>query len=253
MLLDCKTRWNSILPMAERFLQLERYIAQLSPVMLSEREIEQLSEFCKALALVERATKALGKENLNLLEAEITIDWLINSLDKLPSEYAKNISICIHNRISERRTDNSDIICYLGCIDIKIGLESLNYYCKPSRQALKMKYFSIVGQEPLTNEPIAQSIQSDDLENLLQSIHKEPKIRADDLDAEIDLFEEQKIMGPKLTYLFERLKSIKPTSIESERVFSSCNQIVTKFRTSMKEDLLDAVICTKKFINSFKK
>ena len=51
LILDCRTRWNSICPMIDRFILLKECIDELSPIKISDEEIKVLKvilkyEFC---------------------------------------------------------------------------------------------------------------------------------------------------------------------------------------------------------------
>ena len=50
-----------------------------------------------------------------------------------------------------------------------------------------------------------------------------------------------------LKKLFLALKSIPPFSVESERVFSITGQYVTKLRTNLKDESVDALVFLKSF------
>jgi hAT family C-terminal dimerisation region len=55
------------------------------------------------------------------------------------------------------------------------------------------------------------------------------------------VFEQQGVKDPNLSKCYKYLKSIPPTSVESERCFSASGNIVTKLRCSMNDDALDAI------------
>ena len=46
---------------------------------------------------------------------------------------------------------------------------------------------------------------------------------------------------------YERFKAIKPTSVESERIFSNSSQICTKIRSRMDDETLDSVVFLRTF------
>ena len=53
---------------------------------------------------------------------------------------------------------------------------------------------------------------------------------------------------PMLMKLRDALMSGVPTSVEPERSFSAAGQFVTKFRTSLKDDILDTMILVRSFL-----
>ncbi|KAK9751851.1 hypothetical protein QE152_g4743 [Popillia japonica] len=69
MILDVKTRWNSMYYMLERFLQLLPMVSNIlfsdfnAPNMITAAEIEHLREICKNLKPLERMTVEISGEN----------------------------------------------------------------------------------------------------------------------------------------------------------------------------------------------
>lgn len=58
-------------------------------------------------------------------------------------------------------------------------------------------------------------------------------------------------MGANLTKVYKALKSIPPTSVESERVFSSAGMICNKIRSSLNDDSLDALVSLRSFFQIY--
>jgi hypothetical protein len=54
---------------------------------------------------------------------------------------------------------------------------------------------------------------------------------------EIALFEEEITRGTYLQNSYDTLKTMKPTSVESERGFSASSNFVTKLRSSLENDI----------------
>ena len=63
LLLHCKTRWNSLLAMLERFYELKKEIkmaiVQLDVSDFSEKEVKEINEMCEALAPFKAAVMLL--------------------------------------------------------------------------------------------------------------------------------------------------------------------------------------------------
>jgi hypothetical protein len=58
---------------------------------------------------------------------------------------------------------------------------------------------------------------------------------------EITVFEEEGIRGKYLQNCYDYLKNIKPTSVESERAFSASGNFVTKLRSLLEDNTLNAL------------
>ena len=61
-----------------------------------------------------------------------------------------------------------------------------------------------------------------------------------------------RVMPAILAKLFRALKTIQPTSIEAERAFSTCGLFVTKLRTNLKDDTLNALLIVNKHYKKVK-
>ena len=57
----------------------------------------------------------------------------------------------------------------------------------------------------------------------------------------MSIFEAVGKRGTNLELAFEHLKTIRPTSVESERACSSAGQICTKISSPLNDDTLDAL------------
>ena len=61
-----------------------------------------------------------------------------------------------------------------------------------------------------------------------------------------------RVMPAILAKLFRALKTIQPTSIEAERAFSTCGLFVTKLRTNLNDDTLNALLIVNKHYKKVK-
>ena len=110
LLLDCKTRWNSLLAMLERFYELQKEI-KMAVVQLdanfdvSEKEIKEIKEMCEALTPFKAAVDALASEDADLLLSEKVIAFVLKKLGELQSSISKNLIERFSARVNERRND----------------------------------------------------------------------------------------------------------------------------------------------------
>ena len=66
-------------------------------------------------------------------------------------------------------------------------------------------------------------------------------------------FAQTKVRSPLLNKLYEALKTIPPSSIESERAFSITGQFITKLRTQLGDDSIDSLVYLKSHYKKSKK
>ena len=85
LILDCRTRWNSILSIIQQFLKVKDSISKvlmdISPhLFCSDNAVEILSDIVAALEPVKLAAEALCRQNATLLIAEGIFKFLVNRL-----------------------------------------------------------------------------------------------------------------------------------------------------------------------------
>lgn len=87
LLLDCRTRWNSLIIMINRFILLSgpiyKALDELGAVVPSDDLISSLKEIAKILEPLGEAVRELSKREANLLIAEGTFMFVFNKLKKL--------------------------------------------------------------------------------------------------------------------------------------------------------------------------
>ena len=216
----------------------------------------KIQDVNECLKLIEICSTSLCDSNVSLLEAEVIIDFLINSLNK-ESTYSKIFAKNIKERIGSRRTFASDVACFLSNMSGKINV-NFNFYKEPSNEDLKefiKKHIKLDETSTFTSQS-QEDCQSLTLKQLFAKVKETHVSRPsiDSIDAEINEFRHHGVLGPILNATLEFVMSIAPTSVESERIFSSCARIASRFRSSMKPDLLNAIMILKKlFKNIYRK
>ena len=110
LFLDCKTRWNSLLAMLERFYELKKEIKMAMvkldvPFDLSEKEMKEINEMCEALAPFKAAVDALACKDSDMLLSEKIIAFVLKKLGELKSNISKDLIERFSIRFDERRND----------------------------------------------------------------------------------------------------------------------------------------------------
>ncbi len=102
LVIDMKTRWNSLLPMLKRYMKLKNCVTRpmlklaLRVEMLpSPRELALVKEVVAALVVVEAAALASGRRNSDLLEAEGALEFMLQ-------QQLCDISMKLHKAILKR-------------------------------------------------------------------------------------------------------------------------------------------------------
>jgi len=201
----------------------------------------------------------LCRQDANLISADVTFKFLLKELDALISPLGKELFTAIRDSIYERRTELSEVIQYLHYAFVDTDT-STHAFPKLIKHKITKSLESIANRMGLFNsknvpqiDGITSSDTDEDKENdsrtlketLDEAIAKqvnyavtgEKKHRADNnsilLQKEMSLFEDEGIRGKYLQKLYGMLLTIPPTSVESERAFSTAGHICTKIRSNL--------------------
>lgn len=273
LILDCKTRWNSIEDMIERFLTVKESVVSAlndigSSYMWNEAQYPKLLELHKVLGPIRLATEGLGRRDANLLTSEGIFGFLLSELKNLNTEISLKLLYALEERIQERRQielatlllylQNPENISSSGKKSSVLSLASKSEIIELAGRILSRifpdSHVETDSDEEQIEETTHQSQSNTFLREAMEkSIHKfledpeEKLTHPKTLKAEFSLFEATNKRTKNLDLLFDALKTIKPTSIASERVFSISGNIVSKIRTRLSHRSVD-VLC---FLKSY--
>lgn len=269
LILDSKTRWSSLHTMLERFMKLKNCIRKSlidleSKIEITEKEFDTISSVVACLAPVKLAVEALCRNDATLLSADTTLLFMVNNLGD--TELAVKLKSVLVRRINERRTPFSSLLHFLH----KGHQRYENFY--PTLSFEHLSESAIVNAivrlnerlNPRADEPSPSTSVSSDSDSVDSTANLSLKEKLDmailndmkcknkvklniskDLSKtirkEIAVFEEEGTRGTYLQRIYEYLKTIKPTSVESERGFSASGNFVTKLRSSLEDDTLNAL------------
>jgi hypothetical protein len=264
LLLDCRTRWNSLEKMIERFLLLKRPVSKALidlqdtslSLTFSMEECSLLEELLKALAPIKLASERLGSRDANLLTAEGVFKFLFGTLEKNNSELSNKLLDALKMRIEERK--RGDLVSLLKFLN---DPSALNDPEMPSKAVLtknaKILLHRLFPDENAEQEPLDDSTEDEEIRdgnlkgameraisNACATKSKKGNI-ASSLTKEIGLFEATGKITPNLNLLKNALLSIKPTSVESERAFSAAGQFVTRLRMRLNDDSVNMLVVLK--------
>ena len=269
LILDCQTRWNSLEAMIERFITLKDCVVlTLKDIgashMWNEAEYPKIVELLKVLGPVRLAAEALGRRDANLLTSEGIFEFLLNELKNLKTEISIKLLNALEVRIQERRhVELVTLLLYLQNpqnISTKkssvFPLASKLNIIKLSGKILSRIYPNSCMETDSDDEYIGDGgtiNQGNALKNAMeQSIHRvleEPEEISNPktLKAEFSVFEATNVRSKNLDLLFDALKTIKPSSVASERVFSISGNLVSKTRTRLSHRSVDTLCFLKSY------
>lgn len=123
LLLDCPTRWNSLLTMLSRFSMLRTSIQKAmidmkTPQLVSDADFMLVDEIIAALEPVALMVKMLSRQDVSLLSAEAALQFCVVTLNKQQSELGKAMAVPLRTRVSQRYGIHSTILRYLHSGDV---------------------------------------------------------------------------------------------------------------------------------------
>jgi len=104
VMLDCRTRWSSLVDMLARFLQLrgpiQKALIDLGHASdVSDADFTVISEIVSCLQPLKFAVNALCRHDTSLISAQSALQFCIMQLQKQSSELAKTLAEVLMNRI----------------------------------------------------------------------------------------------------------------------------------------------------------
>lgn len=118
LILDCRTRWNSLLAMIERFYKLKVCIDKAlidigSDTKFTDLEWSKLKDLIDSLQPFKLAVEALCRRDSTLLTAETTLKFIFEKLLTQDTVLSAELSEALRVKIKERRTVVTGILIYL--------------------------------------------------------------------------------------------------------------------------------------------
>jgi hypothetical protein len=117
-MLDCPTRWNSLLAMLSRFQQLascvQKALIDLKlPNEVTPADYAVVNEMVAALQPVALAVEAICRRDINLIATEAAIHFCIVELRKQSCALATSMAVSLESRMRERSATHSGVLHYL--------------------------------------------------------------------------------------------------------------------------------------------
>lgn len=270
LIIDVTTRWNSTEQMVERFLRVYESIKETltelgQPNPLSDNDVHSLQILFDALQPIRLVSEAIGRRDATLLTAEGSLSFLLSKLKQQNNAIANELHDAIYDRICSRR--NKELVSLMKFLKTKhMGSTSEMPTCSRSQLMKFMKesdwLLKMVEHGTETGESSNSINSSMDRENLTLQQELECAIKehselhnasTDSVDRgkiiqkEVMLYELSGKLSNNLQKLLDNLTSIKPTSTDSERVFSDSSNFCNKKRSS----LSDASMNVLSFLKSY--
>lgn len=276
LILDTRTRWNSLVDMIERFLRLVPEVKETLDDLgkcfeFEDREIASLKEILSVLKPVKLAVDALCRRDATLITADAAIKFMMEKVRSVDSEFSREFYEKLKTRIIERRNLLSEVLHYLHT-GRRNSVTTHDFFQGIQKTILCAKILALASPETESSGVIStnysgflfensQSIEvevsmEDELNNLIHAASTENALGPQHdtslesvLRKEMALFENGGSRGKILESVYKMLKSITPTSVESERAFSCANNFCTKTRSKLHDNTLNSLVFLKSYFD----
>lgn len=254
--------------MLKRFIKLRTCVCDApytskSKISVSDAEFMEIEQLFKTLKPLKYATEALCCADSNLIKADAIFSTLIESID-VSTDFGKALKDQFLIEILNRRTDYSSVLQYLHnknenvlCKEFKPLSKSLLIKKIHELSNLFQKNIGEVNNDEEEDKEVLNDLSFVDQMNERIKKHSKPiesfKPSSDAtstkkmLKDELDYFERTGIRGPTLELIYNALMLILPTSVESERAFSTAGWIKNKVRSTMGDNFLNFLTILNKF------
>lgn len=219
----------------------------------------------KVLKPIKLAVEALSRRNTNLLAADAIVFALCKELKSISSNLGKNMYQALHKRIDERRDKKlytlfnflKDPDFFNKSDDNKIFEYVTKYSVFGYAESMFERLFGSAGfeVEEVENEDVAcleentfeQTLKVALVKASVSSKYIPKKTNKNSLKKELKLFEASGTQTQGIEILYNALLTIQPTSVESERVFSTTGTIVNKIRNRLSDETINALTVLKSY------
>ncbi|CAH0560643.1 unnamed protein product [Brassicogethes aeneus] len=119
LIIDCKTRWSSMLDMLDRFNFLKNSIKKtlIDLNMLPILEWQTIKSVVKVLQPIKLIVEALCRCDIDLYKADVALKFMLKELSKIKIPLSTDLQDSLRKRIKQRRTIYSDIVSFLTNTD----------------------------------------------------------------------------------------------------------------------------------------
>lgn len=272
LVLDVKTRWNSLITMVKRYLEVADTVAIVCNEFgienaLGEDELSSLQDVVSILEPIEIALKKICARDSTLLTAHFAFKFIVAKLDGNFTDLGRKMKEAVITRYKERlNLPTLALFRYLkspeslGQDDQLMSFPSKSVLIRTAKEILIRLYPAnkvndkIVSPSTSTEVmiPVEQNEMSlqQELDQVIEESAAGHESFEDDyksLSKEMILFEATGKRTQNLVSVMEALETIPPTSVECERAFSAAGCFVTKRRSRMNSQTIDTLCFLKSY------
>lgn len=261
--LDVRHRWNSIPNMIDSLIKTKNCLfetfADLNKLeIINKLDFAALLSLQEAMEPIKLAVEVLSREDSTLVSADTVIEFMLQKLENVAGTIGTELYENLKKRINERM--NKNVMDLIRCLKDSTNIPSRNTIIFAGELASRLFgvddcqeiNINIESQEASTSASSSTSLK-DELNHLLQKENlpatSQTKDRFKWLKQEFILYKNTGKRTENLQKIYNALLSIKPTSTDVERVFSTCTTFCSKLRSRLSDKSLNALVFLKFYYN----
>ncbi|XP_037823818.1 uncharacterized protein LOC119612145 [Lucilia sericata] len=275
LLIDCRTRWNTLFEMCQRFSELEiplkKTFIDLKCEQFTDDEFRSIKKIVNVLNPIKITLEALCRSDMTLCKADAALTFMLKEISAMKCDMGDDLCISLRKRIDERRSVYSTILNFLqnpninSIFDQNVDITKIKYEIKKLNLRLNQdenssdstagNEINIASDEELEddNVSIAQKLQNaiDQCKSPIRHIRNTDEDEFNSkLNNEIQMFVSEGIRGTILNITYKYLQTILPTSVECERCFSTAAYVGNKKRSRLSDETLNALIFLRNYLKN---
>lgn len=199
------------------------------------------------------------------MQSEATSNLLLSEVENENSELANEFFSSLKQRLSDRRSSTFvSLMLYLANAE---NLNKKSYSSLASIREINQLAVELMQrlfeeedrdlEEVYETESISSTTSSESFTDKLQKFVNEYNLpdashhsSSINFKKEMQNYAKFKIRSPTLDKLFSALMTIQGTSVAAERNFSESSNVITKFRSKLSDENIDAIIFLKYYFRS---
>ncbi|CAG4948466.1 unnamed protein product [Parnassius apollo] len=280
LILDCKTRWSTLCNMIGRFIKVKRAVLKAlidvkCDIQINEVEWSILEDIYENLDVMKVTVEAVCREDATLLSADAAMIFALKKLETRNTLLSKELHASLSKRIKQRRLPVASLMQYLhnpatyfeeneydadvyprlpnDCLQemvlglLKYDSAAQSFTCNdvndlPTDDSQnEVGSNSSLSNKELINQQISKIIFDDTRRVGIGNLSTSKEDLLTLLKVEMQLFENGGDRGQLLSKAYRWIRSIKPTSVESERAFSAAGILCNKLRTSLSDKTINCL------------
>lgn len=259
------SRWNSLHEMLETFIKLYDCVQQALIKIKMSHLLEPVNrdlmvELVEALEPIKVCVMEISRSDADLMSADIALEFMLDKLSEQKSEIATQLYEAIKIRVTQRRQKlMSSLLSHL--INPEFKMSSKHGIFSASTQQEMSSFIeeqftrlfpteelpsddSLSFEEGDTTEVNQRSMQSE-LRDRIAKKRDVTKVTDEIRDGwgrkHLLMHKKTRVLSDQLNLIKNALLSVKPTSIDCERVFSITGKIVSPLRCSLSDKSINSL------------